>query len=617
MKGSGLSSLISDGMIIQRDVSFPIWSKEKLTVIFLGKNYESKNISGKWLITLDPVNAGGPFTMEISGEKGSFAVNDIYAGDVWMCAGQSNMEMQMDRLRDDFGEEWENGQFPLVRLFNVPQEFDFTLPREELTGGSWISPSKETLREFTGAGWFFAKEIYKKYGVPVGLVRTAWGGTPVETWMSADALKDFPEKIAEGKKYADGAKSAQITKETTDAINKWETGLRNEDRGIAEEWEKEQADISNWGEITLPGDFSATGLSNFCGVIWLAKDFEVSASFAVKKVFVWLGTITDSDTVYINGVEIGNTGYRYPPRKYACKKLIKKGKNRIVIRVVCNSGDGGVTRDKPFRIFTDNETLELTGPWKYKVGASTGARPEDFFFQRLPTGNYNAMIAPLLKYPLKGVIWYQGESNDSNPGDYEKLFRLLIQDWREKSGNKELPFLFVQLPVWKPASDNSEDSSWAIIREAQAAALSLPATGMACALDLGEWNDLHPLNKKDIGIRLFLAAEKTLFKIENSSPGPVLRQVEKRQDKLFLYFNNCSRGLKAVPEGEKPYVSIIDSNTQILCPAEIAGKDVICVSLSSVKEPKKVLYAWADNPSDRQLFNSDGLPMLPFRAEIV
>jgi sialate O-acetylesterase len=617
MKDSGLSTLISDGMIIQRDVSFPVWSKEKLSVSFSGKKYESREVNGKWLLTLDPVKAGGPFTMDISSEKGSYAVSDIFAGDVWMCAGQSNMEMQMDRLRDDFGEEWENKDFPLVRLFNVPQECDFTSPCEELTGGSWISPSKETLREFTGTGWFFAKEMYKKYGIPIGLVRTAWGGTPVEAWMSADALKDFPGKIAEGKKYADSAKSAQIVKETTDAVIKWEKHLRSEDRGLAEEWVKEKTDISNWNDITLPCDFSSAGLSDFCGVIWLARDIEVSAGFAVKKVFVWLGTITDADTVYINGVEIGNTGYRYPPRKYACKGIIKKGKNRIVIRVICNNGEGGVTKDKPFRIFTDNETIELAGTWKHKVGASTSVRPEEFFFQRLPTGNYNAMIAPLLKYPLKGVIWYQGESNDSNPNDYGKLFRLMIQDWREKCGNKELPFIFVQLPVWKHPSDNDEKSSWAIIREAQAAALSLPATGMACALDLGEWNDLHPLNKKDVGSRLFLAAEKTLFKIENSSPGPVLQRVEKLEGKLFLYFNNCANGLKAVPEGEKPYVSVIDAYMQVLCPAEITGKDVICIDISSLKEPKKVLYAWADNPAARQLYNSDGLPMLPFKFEII
>ncbi|MDR0301778.1 MAG: sialate O-acetylesterase [Treponema sp.] len=632
MKDLSLSTLISNGMIIQRDQAFPIWSKEKISASFLGKKYESQNADGKWLITLDPAPSGGPFTMDISCAGESSAVNDIYIGDVWMCAGQSNMEMQMDRLRDDFSEEWEIKEFPLIRLFKVPQEWDFTAPREELTGGTWISPSKETLHEFTGTGWFFAKELYKKYRVPIGLVRTAWGGTPVESWMSADALKCFPEKIAEGKIYADSAKREQTAKETTDPITEWETRLRSEDRGLAEKWDKPQTDISGWSETSLPGDFSAAGLTDFCGVVWLAKEFDVTADFASKKAKVWLGTITDADTVYINnaeigntavdtdsvyinGGEIGNTGYRYPPRKYSCEGL-KPGKNRIVIRVTCNNGEGGVTKDKPFRIFTDNESIELAGTWKYKVGATAPVRPAEFFFQRLPMGNYNAMIAPLLKYPSKGVIWYQGESNDSNPHDYAQLFRLMIQDWREKCGNKELPFLFVQLPIWKNLSDNDESSSWAIIREAQAAALSLPATGMAAALELGEWNDLHPINKKDVGIRLFLAAEKTLFNVENSSPGPILQRIEKRQEKLFLYFNNCASGLKTIPVGEKAYVGIIDNGKMERLPAQIEGKDSISIDISSIKNPEKVLYAWADNPLDRQLFNSDGLPVIPFRKEI-
>jgi sialate O-acetylesterase len=431
--------------------------------------------------------------------------------------------------------------------------------------------------------------------------------------MSADALKDFPEKTAETKKYAVVEKRAQTEKETTDAITEWETRLRSEDRGLAEKWEKPQMDISGWEEMTLPGDFSAVGLAQFCGVIWLAKEFDANAGLTAQNVNVWLGTITDADTVYINGVETGNTAYRYPPRKYACKGLIKQGKNRIVIRVICNNGEGGVTKDKPFRIFTDNESLELAGTWKYRIGATAPVRPEEFFFHRLPSGNYNAMIAPLLKYPLKGVIWYQGESNDSQPNDYAHLFRLMIQDWREKCGNRELPFLFVQLPIWKSPSDNNEHSSWAVIREAQASALSLPASGMAAALELGEWNDLHPINKKDVGIRLFLAAEKTLFKIENSSPGPILQRIEKQQEKLFLYFNNCANGLCAK---ETPYVSVKDADALIRLPAEIEGKDVICINTSSLKNPKKVLYAWADNPRDRQLFNSEGLPVIPFRKDI-
>ena len=614
MKQLSLSPFLSDGMIIQRDCAFPVYSGEKLTVSFLGKTYESRNVGEKWLITLEPIEAGGPFTMDIVSDNGKVSIKDIYSGDVWLCAGQSNMEMMMQRLRDDFSEEWEIKDFPLIRQFKVPQEWDFSSPREDISGGSWLCASKETLHEFSGTAWFFAKKMYAKLDkkVPIGLVNTAWGGTPIEAWMSAEALTEYQEKIALGRQYADTAKREEITRNTGSAIKEWETNLAHEDLGIPKDWKNPKTDISAWGEISLPGDFTAAGLNQFNGVIWLAKDFEVSASFASHNARIWLGTIVDSDTVYINGTEVGNTAYRYPPRKYIANSLLKEGKNRIVIRVICNNGCGEVTTGKPFRIFTDNETVELEGKWKYKIGASSPVRQEEFFFQRLPMGDYNAMIAPILKYPLKGVIWYQGESNDSDPHGYEKLFRLMIQDWRKKNNSEELPFFFVQLPIWKTPTDNNENSSWAILREAQKAALSLPSTGMAAALELGEWNDLHPINKKDVGERLFLAAEKMLFKTENSSPGPILCRFERQGDKLYLYFDNCADGLHAK---EKPYVSVIGDETARIC-AEIEGKDSVSLNLSNLKNAKKVLYAWADNPRDRQLFNSDGLPMLPFKIEI-
>ena len=263
---------------------------------------------------------------------------------------------------------------------------------------------------------------------------------------------------------------------------------------------------------------------------------------------------------------------------------------------------------------TDNESVELSGVWKYKIGIKANTRPSEFFFQWQPIGNYNAMIAPVLKYPLKGVIWYQGESNTANPHEYAKLFRTMIQDWREKNKNENLPFLFVQLPIFGNFSDNNENHSWAIVRKAQADTLSLPATGMAAALELGEWNDIHPINKKDVGIRLFYAAEKTVFNVNNTSPGPVFKHYKKEENKIKIYFEGCGLGLKTA-DG-KPYLSIIGENEQIRLPAEIEGADFITIDISAVKNPKKILYAWADNPKDRQLFNSDGLPVIPFMSEI-
>jgi len=222
------------------------------------------------------------------------------------------------------------------------------------------------------------------------------------------------------------------------------------------------------------------------------------------------------------------------------------------------------------------------------------------------------MIAPLLQIPLAGVIWYQGEANDCAPAEYAELFSALIRDIRAKT-RPDLPFIFTQLPIFGKASENSETAAWALLREAQHAALSLANTGMAAALDLGEWNDLHPLNKKDVGLRLALAAEKLLFSEENTAPGPVLRETEMRQNRLLLFFDNCGSGL--VSEGQ-PYLSVVSNSGCLRLPAAIDGPDTISVDISSVENPKWLLYAWADNPRDRHLFNSEGLPVLPFRIPV-
>jgi len=623
MKNLLLSPLFSDGMVIQQGAPFPIrgYSSSTVSVTFLGKTCQAQtDANGKWQVILDPIQAGGPFTMDIESEGTKICIKDIYSGDVWLCAGQSNMELPMQRLRDNYPEEWTPKAFPPIRQFKASQEWDFSGPREELNGGCWIVATAETLHEFSGTAWFFARNLYEKYHIPIGLICTAWGGTPIEAWMSREALVAFPEKIAQGERYASLAVCKEISTKNEEAIQEWDGHLIREDKGLKEKWQSPEASMSSWDDITLPGDFTEAGrgadrlLSNFCGVIWLCREFEVKGDFAAQEAKVWLGTIVDADTVYINGVEVGSIGYRYPPRKYWIPAgLLREGKNRIAIRVSCVDGQGGITRDKPFRVFSEQGCIELAGTWKYRIGAKAPPRPEAFFFQRQPMGPFNATIAPILKFPLRGVIWYQGESNDIHPDEYEALFNAMIQDWRNKSGQGNLPFLFVQLPIFGNPTENYESAPWAIIREAQSAALSLPATGMATALDLGEWNDLHPLNKKEVGRRLFLAAERVVFGNGNAPGSPICREVQLRGSKLVLGFDNCDKGL--IARGT-PYVSIAADGKLLRLSADIEGHNTLSVDISSVKKPEKILYAWADNPKDRQLYSSEGFPVVPFKVVI-
>jgi sialate O-acetylesterase len=612
-------------MVLQAGAAFPACGTARagadIAAQFCGKIYNAAaGADGAWKLLLDGQEPGGPYVLAISAQAPDYSesieINDIYCGDVWLCAGQSNMEMTMDRLKDDFAEEWLPPVNALIRQFKVPQESDFSGPRRELAGGSWITAAPETLRDFSGTAWFFAKKLYEKRPVPIGLIATAWGGTPIESWMSREALADFPLKIAEGDQYAGQNKRDEITTKTASALEEWQTNCNQEDMGIAQSWQKPETDISGWKEMALPGDFAGAGVKDFCGIIWLCREFDVTADLAGRDAKLWLGTITDADTAYVNGVEVGNTTYRYPPRKYDVPAgLLRKGTNRITIRVTCNGGDGGVTTDKPFRIFSGDTAIELAGGWKYNIGFTAPARPAEFFFQWQPMGNYNAMIAPILRFPLKGIIWYQGESNGGNAHEYADLFASMIRDWRKTSGNAALPFLFVQLPIFGQPEDDSEESSWGLIREAQAAALALPMTAMAAGLDLGEWNDIHPLNKKGIGQRLALAAEKLLYNEDNSSPGPALRKVNYNGKTLLLRFDNCGAGLVAVGR-QTPLITIVTKEGSVSLAAEIHRPDALSVRMFGINNPLKALYAWANNPRNRQLYNSDGLPALPFKVEL-
>lgn len=607
-----------------------------IVVVYRGTDYHTRTDSdGHWRLELDSQPPGGPYIIEIkvansgdyAGNSENIVINNVYIGDVWLCSGQSNMELSMQRLKDNFPEEWNFPVNSLIRQFKVPQKWDFSGPQRELSGGAWRVASEETLNEFSGTAWFFAREIFKKYNVPIGLINAAWGGTTVEAWMSREGLAAFPEKIALGEKYADAALCDEITRKNEAENKAWEDKIAGADTGIAEAWHKPETDSSQWASMNLPGAFAEASISlkddervggDFCGVIWLRREFEADAEFAGKAAKVWLGTIVDADTVYVNGVEVGNTTYRYPPRKYLVPAgLLHEGKNEIVIRVVCNNGGGAITRGKDFRIFSQSGNIELEGIWKFRAGVSVEPRPASFFFQGQPTGLFNAMIAPVLDYPCKGILWYQGESNDANPAEYSALFTALINDWRNKKrirgeqGN--VPFLFVQLPVFGEPEENNESSSWALIRDAQRSALALPETGMATGLDLGEWNDLHPLNKKDVGRRLALAAERVVYKKENTAPGPLYSGAYQRQGRLFFTFDNCGEGLCA--DG-KPYVTIVSGGSLIRLPAEIEGTNGLSIDISSVSKPEKALYAWANNPQDRQLYNKEGLPVIPFKCSI-
>ncbi|MDR3276041.1 MAG: hypothetical protein LBT11_02330 [Treponema sp.] len=648
-----VSAFFGDGMVIQQGMKVPVWGKAApgaaISLSFLGKVYDGRaDASGQWELCLEPAPSGGPWVMEIRADGTAAAwggetliLRDLYGGDVWLCAGQSNMELPLERLRDQYPGEWKPPVNSLIRQFRIPPSWDFSSPRAGIdragTGQAhWTAATTESLADFSGTAWFFAKALYKRQGVPIGLLHAALGGAPVEAFMSREALESYPGKIAQGELYADIHVREATIRANEQAQQDWDEQSLRTDPGLAPgaEWFRPDTDEAAWGQISLPGPFA--GLEGFCGVVWLRRRFTAPRTMAGKPVRLWLGTIIDADTAYINGVEVGGTTYRYPPRKYAVPAdasggLLREGENQLTLRVVCKTGGGGLTPDKPFRIFSAGGSIELAGTWRCRTGPRLETCPPGFFIQWQPMGLFNGMIAPALRNAIRGVLWYQGESNEWQAGEYAPLFQAMIRCWRDRA--PALPFLFVQLPLFGPPEDNTETSRWAVVREAQAATLALPGTGMAAALDTGEWNDLHPLNKRAVGERLALAAEKLVYGITNTSPGPMLRDISRQGNTLILSFDYCGRGLvlrspvsapgagipAAAPEAgaliTAPYITVAAGDgTREPRPALIRNGNCLAVDASGMTGPFKLLYAWADNPLDRFFYNDEGLPMLPFRA---
>ena len=619
-----LPRLVSDGMVLQRDATVKIWGwadeGEKVTINFKGKTYTTAaGTDGKWMVTLSPLKAGGPYNMEIKATN-LITLKSILIGDVWICSGQSNMELSMDRVKDKYPDIIAHSDNPSIRQFIVPDRYNFNTPQEDLESGNWESANPKTVLNFTAVGYFFAKELFEKYKVPIGLMNASLGGSPAQAWLSEDALKAFPEYLATAEKYKDIAYINQI-KEKDKAVNDaWYNRIRQIDKGLApgeKPWFDTTYDASQWPTMNVPGYWADGQLGPVNGVVWFRKEIDVPASMTAKPARLLLGRIVDGDETYVNGKLVGSVSYQYPPRRYDVpENLLKPGKNIIVVRVINNSGRGGFVLDKPYQLMAAGQTIDLKGQWQYKLGATMDPLPPSTFIQWQPLGLYNGMIAPLLNYSIKGVIWYQGESNTGKPLEYRKLFPALIANWRQKWNQGDFPFLYVQLAGFMETKDQPSESGWAELRQAQLKTLTVPNTAMAVIIDLGEWNDIHPLNKEDVGKRLALAAQKLAYGDENVVySGPIYQSMKIEGNKIILTFTNIGGGLLAKGDGQLRYFAIAGADKKFVwAKAEIKGNKII-VWNDYVTNPVAVRYAWADNPEGANLYNKEGLPASSFRTD--
>ena len=618
-----LPNLISDGIILQRDSELKLWgwasSKEKITLTFNHKKYKTTaNKNGDWVIKIPAQKAGGPYKMLFKG-KNSIEVNDILFGDVWLGTGQSNMVIPMERIKERFPEEVSTANYSEIRNFFIPTITNLEKPQNNLPKSKWKSAVKEDILDFGAITYFFAKDLYEKYHVPIGIINASVGGTPIESWISEEGFKDFSTEL----ETIQINKNIEYTKQFTTRPTTTNTTSKIEDKGLSGKikWYEENYEPKGWTNFYIPGYWEDQGVKNLNGVVWFRKEIDIPKSMVGEDVKIFMGTIVDADEVYFNGTKIGNITYKYPPRRYTISKdLVKIGKNIITIRVTNYGGKGGFVSDKNYSLVAKEKTIDLKGTWQYKVGEvfkptnnSNKSSYNQFWSQNQPTSLYNAMVAPIINQKIKGILWYQGESNVWNPKPYYKYLPALIKDYRNKFNQGDLPFLYVQLANFQDVDYSPTESNWAELRDAQLSALTVPNTAMTVTTDLGEWNDIHPLDKEGVGKRLALGAMKLAYGENIVHTGPIFKSSKIDGNKIILSFESVGSGLISIDDEPLNRFEIAaDDQKFIWGNAKIVGNTVE-ISHESIKNPRYVKYAWADNPQGANLYNKEGLPASPFR----
>lgn len=602
----------------------PVWGKadpgEKVTVAFAGQSVSTvAGADGKWIVHLAPLKAGEPRTLTISG-KNKIVLTNVLVGEVWVCSGQSNMERQLG-LRagqppiTNWKQEVASANYPEIRHFGVEQTKSFT-PLETVKG-QWAVCSPETVADFSAVGYFFGRDLHKARGVPVGLIHSAWGGTPAEAWTGEETLSgmpDFTNALAEVRRYRTNSLVAerQIRQKQKAWFAKVDPGSQSNSP-----WSAADLDVSDWKPMTLPNAWEGQGYRDFDGVFWFRRSFDLPENWDGSEVEIHLGAIDDDDTTWLNGTEVGATIGWNVPRVYRVPgSVLKRTGNIVAVRVLDSAAGGGLWGGTDaMRVIAaaggKQETVSLAGTWLCKTGVSlrvSGWPPNDFSQSAsAPAVLYNGMIAPLLPYAIRGVIWYQGEANVGRERQYQTLFPAMIADWRQAWGIGDFPFLFVQIAPYQSMTPE--------IREAQLLSWQKTRnTAMAVTLDCGDANDIHPANKEPVGARLALAARAVAYREKIDYSGPVFDSMKVKGSKVALRFKHVGGGLVA-KEGMLKGFTIAGAD-KVFQPAhaEIDG-DTVVVSAPSVTAPVAVRYAWANVP-EGNLFNRAGLPASSFRTDV-
>ena len=607
-----VARIFSDHMVLQREVNAPIWGTadpgERITVEINGLTASAVAAKdGKWKVYLPSFEAGGPYELVVRGNN-EVKFSDVMFGDVWVASGQSNMQWSLNNA-NNAEEELKSANHPNIRLFYVPRRVG-KAPKEDLEGGQWDVCSPEVAREFSAVAYFFGKELQKELNVPIGLINCNWGGTVAEAWTSSEMLQTLPDfkgrviELNDGPNWEEDIEAnEQRGREKNEIINNSFNGL---EVGV----HKVNYNSTDWPVVIAPN-----WEEQLDGIVWMRKVVEIPKEFKGKEIRFDLGRIDNHATIYFNEQKLGVAGSPRFSEFVVPTKLVKAGKNVIAVRLLHRwSSPNFQGPEDRMKLYAPNGAVleSLAGPWKYKTGLEPSF-PELKGYQNYPMSLFNGMVNPIIPFGIKGVIWYQGESNASRGYQYRQLFQSMIEDWRVRWGMGYFPFLFVQLANYMDIPKQPTEDDWAELREAQTMALNLPNTGMAVTIDIGEMFDIHPRNKQDVGYRLALAAKKIAYGQNLVYSGPLYKGYEINGADVEIAFDHVGKGLMVKGDKLTGFQIAGKDKKFYWAEAQIVGGEVF-VSSEKVKTPVAVRYGWAINPKCN-LYNKNGLPASPFRTD--
>lgn len=630
-KNLTVTGIFGDNMVLQRDLKIAVWGTAEpggRVIVSLGKTMVSGmvNKDSTWHIKLPKMVAGGPFVLTITSATDTIILKNVMIGEVWLCCGQSNMNMPLDQWGrvNNFETEIQNANYPDIRLFQTDRVYALT-PQSSVGSTGWLECSPKNISGFSATAYFFARELYRKLKVPIGLVHSSSGGTPVEAWTSREYLDRFPEftevldKLANRNPVMDDS----VAQAFKSAMKDWRKIVKTNDRGLTEQFYRlPLKSTEKWPHMNLPQLWEKGGLPNFDGSVWFRKVITLPTDFTPGLWTLHLGPTDDVDAVWINGKFIGENNSKNWPTIYPLpENTLNIGINTIDVWILDLGQKGGIwgLPEQLTLISESGKKISLAGDWFYQVCTDLKDFPKppiDPQLKRRPTVLYNAMIHPLTPFTIKGVIWYQGESNATRAYQYRYLFPNLIENWRKDWGQGDFPFLYVQIANHLERLDQPGESRLAELREAQAMALTLPNTAMAIAIDNGdeEGIDIHPKNKQEIGRRLALLAMDHVYGVDTVSSGPQFSKMEIRGNRVRVFFNSADGGLKTIDGNSVSGFALAGKDRKFVWAKATIEDDTIVLWNDEIVSPVAVRYAWADNP-DCNLTNAYHLPAVPFRTD--